>query len=117
MHIHQKSTQFSNGIKVLLFILITYTSWCNALSDDEVREAVRIVEQESMTPLRYCGRKLTQMMKMVCRKEVKGLLTSQFPLEKKSSELFLIFVMIKNDLDKYFINTFYYRSFEMQGEF
>ena len=92
MHNHHKSTQFSNRIKVLLFILITYTSWCNAITEEEIREAVRMVDEERNTPLRYCGRRLNNMMKFVCKREVRGMLGSQFSVDKKSCK-FINFII------------------------
>lgn len=94
MHIHKKSTQFSNSIKVLLFLLITYTSWCNALTQEEAREAVRSAGDEKETPTRYCGRRLNRMMKFICLKEVREALVGS--ISKKSGELEIILFTDKN---------------------
>ncbi|CAG9797823.1 unnamed protein product [Chironomus riparius] len=82
MHIHHKSNQFSNSIKVLLLLLITYISWCNAVSEEEVKEALRLVDEERNNPARYCGRRLNHVMKFVCKREVRGMIGPQY--EKKS---------------------------------
>lgn len=90
MHIHHKSTQFSNSIKVLLFILITYISWCNAITEEEIKEATRMVEEEQSAPVRYCGRRLNAMMKFVCKRKVKGVINPQFTVDKKSCKFLLM---------------------------
>ena len=87
MHIHHKSTNFSNSFKVLLLILITYTSWCNAeIMDEEVKDALRMVEADRLNPVRYCGRRLNHMMKFVCKREVRGMIMNSNGVEKKSCE-------------------------------
>ncbi|XP_070504356.1 uncharacterized protein [Chironomus tepperi] len=103
MHIHHKSTQFSNSIKVLFFILITYISWCNAITEEEIKEAVRMADEERNAPVKYCGRRLNSMMKFVCKREVRGMLGSQFTVDKKSLELSkdLDFLSLYNDRDNY----------------
>lgn len=90
MHFHQKSTQFSNGIKVLLILLITYTTCCNAigLSPEDVDDAVRDIIFDP-APLRYCGRRLNLMMKFICRPEVRdAIIANGHPTQKKSCEFF-----------------------------
>lgn len=67
MHSHQKSTNhLSNSLKALMLILITYTLSCHALTKDEVAEALAAANLDLTTAGTYCGRRLTEAMKVFC---------------------------------------------------
>lgn len=86
MHFHQKSTnQLSNGIKALMLLLITYTTWCDgALTSEEINDAINLA-----TPEKYCGKKLTDAMKVYCIPAIRNaIMKSDYSrtVEKKSCE-------------------------------
>lgn len=89
MHFHQKSTnQLSNGIKALLLILITYSSTTYAITEDEVAEVMADFDLE--TPGRYCGKRLTDAMKIFCLPTIRGAIMRAEVgknMQKKSSKI------------------------------
>lgn len=90
MHFHQKSTnQLSNSIKALLLILITYSSTCYAISDSEIAEVIANFDLD--TPGRYCGKRLTDAMKVFCipslRRAILAGSEDSLRVDKKSCEL------------------------------
>ncbi|KAG5676448.1 hypothetical protein PVAND_006284 [Polypedilum vanderplanki] len=87
MHFHSNSTQFSNSIKILLILLITYTTSCNAgLVPEDIDEAMRELIFDP-SPLRYCGRRLNMMMKIICRPEIREAVASSGRIAQKKSVL------------------------------
>jgi hypothetical protein len=101
MHFHQKSAnQLSNSIKALLLILITYTSTCNAISEAEIAETLANFDMN--TPGKYCGRRLTDAMKVFCNPHMRAAIAAADnddnpKKEKKSCEyLNFYFFVIKN---------------------
>jgi hypothetical protein len=81
MHLHQNTTPFSNGIKVLLILLITYTTWCSAsLTQEEIEEAMRMVNDD--LPFKYCGKRLTSAMKTFCTPPIRDAILKGMPVKK-----------------------------------
>lgn len=78
MHFHSKSAQFtfSNGIKVLLILLITHDV-NSALSPDEISDAVN-----EAAPTKYCGKRLTEAMRTFCTPFMRSIISKQVPVKK-----------------------------------
>ena len=91
MHFHQKSAnQFSNSLKALLLILITYSSTCDAaLTPEDISEAMAVVKLDLQSTGKFCGRKLNEAMKVYCLPTIKDAILrgESGAIAKKSSEL------------------------------
>lgn len=93
MHFHQKSTnQLSNGIKALMLLLITYTTWCEAasLTSDEIADAFNVANLDLRSPGRFCGKRLTEAMKVYCIPRIRDMILrgeDSHSMAKKSSKL------------------------------
>jgi len=88
MHFHQKSVQFksSGGIKILLVILILQAVAVSANAvegptQEEINEAMNEVN-----PSRYCGRRLTDAMKVYCTSPYKDSLKGPVKKSGKKSD-------------------------------
>lgn len=94
MHFHQKSTnQLSNGIKTLMLLLITYTTCCEAasstLTSDEIADAVSVANLDLRSPGRFCGKRLTEAMKIYCIPRIRDMILrgdDSHSMAKKSSK-------------------------------
>lgn len=92
MHFHQKSTnQLSNGIKALVLLLITYTTWCDAaaLTSEEIADALSVANLDLKTPGRFCGKRLTEAMKIYCIPRIRDIILNREDshlMAKKSSK-------------------------------
>lgn len=92
MHFHRKSAHFtcSNGIKVLLIVLVTYASSASSTSvtPEDIAEAVKEIHTVADTaPANYCGKRLTLAMKTFCIPAIKNAIlrgSVSGPMSKKS---------------------------------
>lgn len=74
MHFHQKSTnQVSSGIKAVVLLLITYTTWCDAASitSEEIADAMSVANLDLRTAGKFCGKRLTEAMKIYCQPSIR----------------------------------------------
>lgn len=80
MQLHRESTQIKllGGVKVLLILLISYTSCVSGdLTQDEITQVMNDV-----SPERFCGRKLTEAMRIFCLPALRSLIQRQNPVKK-----------------------------------
>ena len=90
MHFHQKSTnQLSNGIKALMLLLITYTTCCDAassLTSDEIADALNVANLDLRSPGRFCGKRLTEAMKIYCIPRIREMILRGDDSQKKKKK-------------------------------
>lgn len=93
MHLHRESTQVKilGGVKVLLILLISYTSCVSSnLTQEEITQLMN-----DLAPERFCGRKLTEAMRSYCSPGMKNLIMQQLPV-KKSCKMFSTCMRLRN---------------------
>lgn len=83
MHLHRE-LKTSSVVKMLLLLLISYTSYVSAssLTPEEIAQAI-----SDVAPERYCGRKLTEAMRAYCAPGMRMLIQRQSNPVKKSRKL------------------------------
>lgn len=80
MHLHREFTQVRvlGGVKVLLILLISYTL---CVSGDLTQEEITQVMND-VAPENFCGRKLTEAMRIYCLPNMRTLIQRQNPVKK-----------------------------------
>lgn len=84
MHLQSEPTPFRtiSVVKMLLILLITYTTFSTANSSLTPEEIAQVVND--VAPERFCGRKLTESMRLYCSPAMRGLIQRQSNPVKKS---------------------------------
>jgi hypothetical protein len=82
MHLHRELKTLS-VVKMLLILLISYTSYvaASSLSPEEIAQVV-----SDVAPERFCGRKLTEAMRLYCAPAMRRLIQGGSNPVKKSSK-------------------------------